>query len=406
MSQTVEANVPTFPFARPAGDPFTPPTAADGGSPDASLTQVTLPTGQRAWLVTAHEDVRQMLRNPAFSSDLSKPGFPLLRELPESFDDNRAGAFIRMDGLEHMRFRRILTPEFMIKAMKRLEPLIRQTVIEALDAMREAGQPADLIEHFALPVPSIVICHLLGVPYADHDFFQSRSRVLLSRSTPMDQITAAADELRDYVRELIAAKQGAGGSDDLLGRLAVERVATGEITANELVGLALLLLIAGHETTSNMIGLSTLVLLQHPDQFAALRTDPDLAGDAVEELLRYLTIVRTGLPRLALEDVKLGGQVIRAGEGAIALLAGANWDSTVFSQPDAFDVNRGSHQHMAFGFGMHQCIGQPLARSELRIALVELVTRFPNLALTTPLADVRLRDDSIIHGVDRLPVTW
>jgi cytochrome P450 len=406
MSDTIAASAPRFPFTRPADDPITPPVDPGDGSTQPRVGRVTLPTGQLAWLVTAHEDVRQLLRSNAFSADVWRPGFPLLRPMPPMDPTRRAGGFIRMDPPEHTLYRRILTPEFMIKSMKRLEPLILSTVSDALDRMSAAGAPADLVEWFALPVPSIVICHLLGVPYEDHQFFQDCSRTLLDRTASPAQIQDAAVGLRGYLGDLIDRKQRDGGSDDLVGRLAVERVATGQIAANDLIGIALLLLVAGHETTANMIGLGTLVLLRHPDQLRQLRERPDLIDDTVEELLRYLTIVRTGLPRLATEDTEIGGQLIRAGEGAIAMLSAANRDESVFAEPDQFDLGRGSHQHMAFGFGIHQCIGQPLARSEMRIALTELVNRFPDLALAIELSEVQTRDDSVVFGVQRLPVSW
>jgi cytochrome P450 len=311
-----------------------------------------------------------------------------------------------MDPPDHTLFRRILTPEFMIRSMRRVEPLIGETVQTALSDLAAAGPPADLVARFALPVPSMVICHLLGVPYSDHDFFQSRSRTLIDRAKPPLERQNASLELRAYLAELVARKQVEGGSDDLVGRLATERVATGQITVADLVGVSLLLLIAGHETTANMIGLSVLVLLQHPDQLRRLRDRPELIDDAVEELLRFLTVVRTGLARTATEDMVLGEQLIRAGDGLIALLPAANRDGMVFPDPDAFDIGRGSHQHMAFGFGIHQCIGQPLARSELRIALSGLVQRFPDLALAIDLSEVEPRDDAVVYGLERLPVTW
>ncbi len=300
----------------------------------------------------------------------------------------------------------MLTAEFMIKNIRRIEPLIQQTVDRSLDAMRDSGPPADLVESFALPVPSMVICHLLGVPYQDHAFFQSRSRVLLDQAAA-ERVRSAVTELRDYLRSLINAKQATTDrAEDLLSRLIAERVNTGELTRDELVGMALLLLIAGHETTANMIGLSTLLLLQQPDYLATLRADPGMAPGLVEELLRYLTIVRTGLPRLATEDIEIGGQLIRAGEGVIALLSLANRDDAVFGDPDDFEPRRAAHQHIAFGFGVHQCIGQPLARAELRIALVELARRFPGLRTMISPTDVPKRETSIVYGLAELPVTW
>jgi cytochrome P450 len=403
MSGTV-TELPLFPFPE-SSDPFDLPACQERLRAEAPITRVALPTGGWAWLVSRLAEVREVLRHPAFSADMTKPGFPLLRPLPPPREGDRAGFFIRMDRPEHGRYRRMLTPEFMIKSVRRMEPLIERTVDGFLDDMVAAGPPADLVGAFALPVPSLVICHLLGVPYDDHSFFQARSRVLLSSSVPMDEAQAASDELRDYLSRLVTAKERDGG-DDLLGRLVDERMPTGELDHDAAVGMAVLLLIAGHETTANMIGLSTLLLLSHPAQFAALRADPGRAPALVEELLRYLTIVRTGLPRAAVADVEIGGQRIRAGEGMIALLSMANRDEAVFADADRFDADRDAQEHVAFGFGVHQCIGQPLARAELRIALVALAQRLPTLRLAVPVDEVAVRRHSFIHGLQRLPVTW
>jgi cytochrome P450 len=404
-TETSATDLPSFPFPDLKDNPLDPPAYPQWVTEDAPITRVVLPTGHWAWLVTRLAEVREVLRHPAFSADMTKPGFPLLRPLPPPREGDRAGSFIRMDPPEHGQYRRMLTPEFMIKNVRRMEPSIQQTVDGFLDEMIAAGPPADLVEAFALPVPSMVICQMLGVPYDDHDFFQSRSRILLSRTTPLEEVQAAVDELRGYLGRLVAAKERDGG-DDLLGRLVAGRIRAGELTHDEAVGMALLLLIAGHETTANMIGLSTVVLLHHPGQLAALRADPTRAPVLVEELLRYLTIVRTGLPRLAAADVDIGGHLIRAGEGVIALLSAANRDDAVFAEADRFDVDRGAQQHVAFGFGVHQCIGQPLARAELRIALLALAQRLPTLRLDVPEDEVAVRRDSFIYGLQRLPITW
>ncbi|GIH23853.1 cytochrome P450 [Acrocarpospora phusangensis] len=394
------SGTPRFPFHPYGEDTLTP---HPDPFPDG-LGQVELPDGQLAWLITRHEYVRQVLRSPDFSSDFTKPGFPLLRPVLPADHTPPPGMFIRMDGLDHTRLRRMFIPEFMIRHIRALEPMIRDTVVGALEDMRAAGAPADLIEWFALPVPSKVICHLLGVPYADHEFFQERSRTLLAWSTPPERALAARDELRDYLAGLIARRLREGG-EDLISRIAAERVATGEMAAEELVGASLLLLVAGHETTANMIGLSTLVLLRHPEQLRRLRERPESMDDAVEELLRYLTIVRTGVTRAAVADTEIGGQAVKAGEGVIAWLSAANGDAAVFDDPEGLDLSRGSHQHVAFGFGVHQCLGQPLARAELRIALGELLTRMPDLALAVDPAEIDFRD-GVIFGARRLPVTW
>ncbi|MEU8265167.1 cytochrome P450 [Micromonospora sp. NPDC048999] len=399
-------DLPLWPPINLDRDPLVPLDAAERHRFSGPVTRVRLPTDATAWLVTRHADVRRLLRHPDFSADLSRPGFPLLRQLAPG-PDNRRGGFIRMDGAEHSRLRRMLTAEFMIKNVRRIEPLIRQTVDRALDELRDAGPPADLVAHFALPVPSMVICHLLGVPYADHDFFQERSRTLIDRDTPPERVQRHVRELRDYLHRLVEAKVAAGDrTDDLLSRLARDRVDTGELAVDELVGMAVLLLIAGHETTANMIGLSTLLLLRHPARYAALRDDPGHADGLVDELLRCLSIVRSGLGRLATADVEIGGQRIRAGEGVIAVISLANRDPGVFDGADEFDPYRQAQQHVAFGFGVHQCIGQPLARAELRIALVELARRFPRLRLTDEAGRLSTRDASVVYGLDALPVAW
>ncbi|MFI1873314.1 MULTISPECIES: cytochrome P450 [Streptomyces] len=405
MAETDIAGLPAYPFIGPDDNPFVPVTGADLERLERPVGKVKLPFGGWAWLVTRHEDVRQLLRHPGFSSDQYKPGFPVLNPIPPKQDD-ASGLFIFMDGEAHSRFRKMLTAEFMIKNIRRIEPLIEETVVEALDRMEKLGAPADLMAEFALPVPSMTICHLLGVPYADHDFFQDHSRVIMDRKSGPAEVEAALGALAGLLGDLVEAKRENPG-EDLLSRLTLERVDTGELRKDELVSLAMLLLVAGHETTANMIGLSALVLLQHPEHLEALREDPSLAPGMVEELLRYLTVVRTGLPRLAMEDAEIGGQRIRAGEGVVAMLAMSNRDQSVFSDPDLFDPQRReAHRHMAFGFGLHQCIGQPLARAELRVALVELARRFPELRSELSLADVPQRPMAVTFGVAELPVTW
>jgi len=407
VADVLADRLPLFPFRSPDDDPFTPVTGADLRRLDGPVTRVRLPTGGWTWLVTRHADVKQMLRSDAFSADMTRPGFPLLRPAPPQTPQNRRGGFIRMDGEEHRRLRMMLTAEFMVANIRRIEPLITGVVDDALDQLEAAGRPADLVARFALPVPSLVICHLLGVPYADHEFFQKRSAVLLDQGAEPTAVRDAATGLRTYLGTLIETKRTSGRpGDDLLGRLVSDRVRTGELEIGELIGMALLLLIAGHETTANMIGLSVVLLLQRPEVWRRLRDDDAAADGVVEELLRYLTIVRTGLPRQAIRDVQVGGRLIRAGEPVTALLSLANRDEEVFADADEFDPYRQAHQHLAFGFGVHQCIGQPLARAELRIALTRLARRLPGLTLAADPATLPRRDMSIVYGLAELPVTW
>jgi cytochrome P450 len=284
-----------------------------------------------------------------------------------------------------------------------LEPRIHRIVDEHLDAMAATGPPTDLVASFALPIPSLVICELLGVPYADHAFFQEQATVMARVSNTQEQVTAAIGALGGYLRELVAAKRATPG-DDLLGGL----ITDAGLTDEELANIALILLVAGHETTANMLALGTFALLTHPEQLAAFRADPALTDAAVEELLRYLSILQFAAPnRAALEDVELAGRLIRKGETVTLSLPGADLDPAIFDDPDELRWNRpNARRHLAFGHGVHQCLGQQLARIEMRIAYRELFERFPALRLAVPVAEVPLRDDAAVYGVWRLPVTW
>jgi cytochrome P450 len=271
-----------------------------------------------------------------------------------------------------------------------------------VDAMASSGAPVDLVAAFALPIPSLVICELLGVPYSDHAFFQEQTTLIVDLGSSAEQAAGAVRELAGYLHELVRRKR-ADPTDDLIGTL----LTTTELSDAELTNIALLLLVAGHETTANMLALGTFALLAHPEQLAAFRADPALTDTAVEELLRYLSILHLGAPnRAAVEDVELGGQLVRAGETVVLGLPAVNRDPARFADPDVLRLDRAAHQHLAFGFGVHQCLGQQLARIELRIGLRALVERFPTLRLAVPADEVPLRDSAVVYGVWRLPVTW
>lgn len=386
--------------------PFDPAVEYTRRRETEPVSQVRLWNGEPVWLVTRHADVRALLRDPRFSADMSRPGFPIVRRQFQT--GNGLRSFIRMDPPDHTYFRRMLTREFAVGRIDAMRPTITGIVDEYLDGMAATTRPGDMVDMvdaFALPVPSRVICGLLGVPYTDHAFFQRCTRTLLHQHSSLTEVRAARDELADYLRRLVVAKE-AEPTDDVLGRLITDRERPGEVSQDEVVSMALLLLVAGHETTANMIGLSTLLLLEHPAELDRLRADPSLLPGTVEELLRYCSIVQFGLPRVAVDDVELGGRTIHAGEGVIALLSTANRDPAQFDDADRLDVGRAARRHVAFGFGVHQCLGQTLARVELQIALDRLFTRFPGLRLAVPAESVRLRHDMLIFGVHELPVTW
>lgn len=311
-----------------------------------------------------------------------------------------------MDDPEHARLRRMVTAPFAIKRVEALRPAVQKIVDDLIDDMLAGPNPADLVEAFALPVPSLVICALLGVPYTDHDLFQGHSRNLISRSVPPEQRGASFQALHDYLDQLLERKL-AEPADDLLSQL-VARVRAGELKRSDAAGIGVLLLVAGHETTANMIALGTLALLEHPGQLALLRDsdDPKLVAGAVEELLRYLNITHTGRRRVALDDIEIAGVTIRAGDGLIMANDIGNRDPGVFPDPGRLDVTRDARRHVAFGFGVHQCLGQPLARLELQVVYSTLYRRVPTLRRATALESIPFKHDGAVYGVYELPVSW
>ncbi|MFI5533044.1 cytochrome P450 [Kitasatospora sp. NPDC051853] len=381
--------------------PFDPLPAYHQAARTAPVTEARLWDGTSCHLLTGYQEIRTALSDPRFSADARHPGFPFLSPGRRELTNRTTPSFIRLDDPEHARQRRMLTGEFIIKRVEAMRPEIQRIVDEALDRMTAGGGPADLVAEFALPIPSLVICLLLGVPYRDHDFFQRHSRSLLDLTAPAEEVTEAVDALTAYLTELAETKRLAP-DDSLISRL----VARGELTMPEAASMGLLLLVAGHETTANMTALGTLALLRNPEQAERLRGEPELTNGAVEELLRYLTIVHHGVPRVALEDVELGGTLVRAGEGVVCMLSTANRDEELFADPDVLDIGRDARRHLAFGFGVHQCLGQPLARFELRIALSTLFRRLPGLRLAVPFEELEYRSSSAVHGLRELPVTW
>ena len=390
------------------GCPFDPPAEYRRLREEQPVSRLAFPDGTDGWLLSRYEDVRAMLADPRSSSQLGFGSNPI-REMPPEAQEllqTQPGQFIRMDAPEHPRYRRLLTGQFTVRRMNALVPRVEQIVADHLDAMAEMAPPVDLVEAFALPVPSLVICELLGVPYADRELFQHLSRALLSTTTDGPTLVQVRNELYEYMLGLVQAKRLQPGDDLLSGLIARENDLEGALTDEELVHIGNLLLIAGHETTANMLALGTLALLEHPDQLAALRADPSMIDRAVEELLRYLTIVQFGLVRLATADVEVGGQCIHAGEPVVASLSAANRDPEHFPEPDVLDLTRQYSPHLAFGHGVHQCLGQQLARVEMKAGFGALLKRFPSLRLAVPLEQVPMRDEMFIYGVHQLPVTW
>ncbi|MFC9648659.1 MULTISPECIES: cytochrome P450 [unclassified Streptomyces] len=380
--------------------PFTPPAELGRLREQDPVSPLAYPDGSVGWLVTDHALAKSVLTDNRFSArgELQRSPVPYGLAEPEPA---RPGAFIFMDPPEHTRYRKQLTGQFTVRRMKLLEARIEEITAQRLAAMRQGGNSAELVADFALPIPSLVICELLGVPYEDNDFFQRHSSAIFDLGQSVEEIQQAFGALVGYLSELLARKR-ARPTDDLLSGL----VSGSDLNDEELIGIVLLLLVAGHETTANMLALGTFALLRHPDQLRLLRDRPELTDNAVEELLRHLSIMHVGLVRAALEDVELGGRTVRAGEVVTVSVTAANHDPKKFPTPQRLDITAPANGHLAFGHGIHQCLGQQLARIEMRIGFRELLREFPQLRLAVPAEDIPMRSGMSIYGVHRLPVTW
>ncbi|WP_410634628.1 cytochrome P450 [Amycolatopsis sp. cmx-4-83] len=402
MSQKVD--VPHgLPMERDAG-PFDPPSGISRLRDARPVSPLVFPDGHEGWLVTGYEEVRQLMADTRFSSrlDLDVIHVPYETGMPAATEPSPQlpGMFIAMDPPDHGRLRRKLTGAFTVKRMKTLEDHIVEIVERQLDHLAQLTPPIDLVKEFALPVPSLVICELLGVPYEDRESFQADSAQFMVRDQPLETKMGAYIALNTYLTELVTSKRAEPG-DDILSDLARHE----DLTVEELTGAAFLLLLAGHETTANMLSLGTFALLEHPEQAAGVRANPDLLPGAVEELLRYLSVADIFF-RYATEDLELGGETIPQGSTVVVSLLAANHDPRRFDNPDTLDVHRNARGLLSFGHGVHQCLGQQLARIEMRAGFEALLRRFPTLALAVPAGEVKLRTDMNIYGVHELPVTW
>jgi cytochrome P450 len=400
VTSTRPVEAPNFPTDRPDSCPFDPATAYTRLRAEDPVSLVRCPVGVDAWLVSRYEDIKSVLTDPRLSSRAASS----MHMLPPGGLDRapNPGAIIQADGAEHTRLRRLLIGEFTVRRMEALRPYIQRIVDEHIDAML-CGTGADLVPGFALPIPSLVICEMLGVAYETRDQFQRDSEILIGFDADQATRGAAGERLWSQLGELIDQRL-AEPRDDLLSRLMARAEETGQpLTPQELTTIGVTLLVAGHETTANMIALSTMVLLADPARVAALHAD---AGTAVEELLRYLSVIQFGLFRYATEDLEVGGTDVKAGEWLVGAIASGNRDETVYPDPDTVDLGRQARTHLAFGFGAHQCIGQQLARIEMQVALSTLLRRIPGLRLASPVPNAEFKRNDIVYGVRSLPVQW
>ncbi|MBO4270854.1 cytochrome P450 [Microbispora triticiradicis] len=391
---------PPYPQKRTC--PYEPPAGYREIGERGPVLKVTLFDGREAWMVTGYRESREILTHPNLSSQRTHPGFPIVAPRFRS-QIARTLALIAMDPPVHDVYRRYLNPHFSLKAVRRMRPEIERIVAGFVDRIVEHGPPADLVPLLAVPLPSLVICRHLGVPYDDHDFFQDASgKVMLGTE---EESATAAQDLFDYIDRLVA-EQIKNPSDGLLGTLVRERVVTGDIGHDELVSIALVLLIAAHETTSSSLALGVITLLEHPEQLALLHEDPDRLPGAVEELLRYIATTDLVATRVAKGDIEIAGHLIREGEGVLVSGTLANRDAAVHRRADELDVLRDDSHHLTFGFGIHQCLGQNLARLELEVAFKELFGRIPGIRLAAPVGELPILGAGTVQRVLELPVEW
>jgi cytochrome P450 len=381
-----------------ASRPFDPPAELAQIREKRPIAPMIYPDGHDGWLVTGYEQARAVLGHPGFSSryELLHVPWPGVGQLPPA----PVGELGATDPPEHGRYRKLLAGWFTARRMRELTERVEEFTAKELDAIERQGPPVDIMQAFARPIPALAICEILGVPYEDRETFQHHTEGMVGREgvTPEDQ-QAAWGAMVQYISDLVQAKRE-NPADDLLSVLT-----TSDLTDEELVGIGTYLLGAGLHTTSNVIGMSTYALLMNPEQLAALRSNPELAGTAVDELLRYVGIGPFSV-RAALQDTEIDGCPIKAGQSITISLDAANRDPKRFVDPDVLDLHRNATGHVTFLHGIHQCLGQHLARTELRVALPALFTRFPTLRLAIPAEEVPLRTSQPLYDVDRLPVTW
>ncbi|MFJ9563865.1 cytochrome P450 [Streptomyces fuscichromogenes] len=392
---------------RDAKCPFAPPPGLRALNETAPVSKGRIWDGSTPWLVTGHAAQRAILSDPRVSSDDKRPGFPYPNRAMAENAHHHPLTIFNADGADHARIRRMMTRPFTRPRMEALRPEIQRFTDDLIDRMLAGPKPADLVTALSLPLPSLMICALLGVPYEDHEFFQEHASVATRSDKTAEDDRRASEALGGYLAQLLQ-KRMAEPADDVISDFAA-RIKDGDLTLPEATLLCMILLIAGHETSASMITLGTALLLEHPEQLARMREIEDTkdAAPAVEEILRYLSIAMFGQRRIAAEDFEFEGVQIKDGDGIVVPLPAGNWDPEAFPEPAKLDLTRDSRHHHAFGWGIHQCLGQQLARIELQVVYGTLYRRIPTLRLAVDRDELAFRPaDALAFGVPELPVTW
>ncbi len=404
MSTTSESvsdvDLPVLPVPRAAQCPLAPPPEFADWREQPGLRRAMF-QGNPVWVVSRYHDIRAALVDPRLSAKTIPDS-----TMPRDADNKIPVMFARTDDPEHQRLRRMMTSNFTFRRCESMRPHIQDMVDHYLGQMIESGAPADLVREFALPVPSMVIALLLGVPPDDLGLFQRNTTVGLDHRCTDEERGQAFGAMYAYIEELVQRKEREPG-DDLISRLVTEYVATGQLDHATTAMNSVIMMQAGHETTANMIALGTVALLEHPEVYKRLgqTDDPAVVANLVEELMRYLTIVHSQVDRVATEDLTIGGQLVRAGEFVMMNLLAGNWDAEFVDNPESFDIERNTRGHLGFGYGVHQCIGANLARVEMQVAFATLARRLPELKLAVAPEELRFKEANI-YGLKELPVSW
>jgi cytochrome P450 len=396
----------------PRSCPMRPPDQYAELRAGAPLAKVTLPSGRTAWLITRYEHVRQFLANRNVTTNRLHPNFPFYLPLSRKLREDVNASLTALDPPEHTVLSRMVIPEFTHKRTQELRPRVQKIVDDHITIMLNGDRPADLVEALCRPVTSQVICEFLGVPYRDRELFHSVSKVMASRNSSSNERWEWGAKLRGYLSDFVATKakeaeeSGAAPGDHLVGRLIAKNQEKRVLQQEDIAALCLSLLSAGHETTANVISLGTVLLLENPEQLAVIRADPTRTPGAVEEILRHTSITDPSGQRVALADIEVGDMVVKKGDAVVVSTAAANWDDSVFPQPEKLDFDRDARHQLAFGHGIHRCIAQNVARVELEIVFNTLFARVPGLRLAAPVEELSFKDGALLYGIHTLPVTW
>lgn len=395
------------PFEMLREHPLNPPEQLKRLRAKRGPSKVTLWDGSEAWIATHYEDVREVLGDPRFSTVTTRPGYPFVSRQRRDVLINGRPNFTFFDPPDHTRFRRMLARLFTVERFALMRPFVQEIVNDLIDSMEKSGAPAPFVENFALEVPVRVLAHLVGIPKEGQDLFLQAGKDRFDLGGDPGLSHNSGEALWSYLDNLLAEhERNPGDGDDVITRLVVDQVKPGKFTRDEAILIINQLLVAGFDTTAATIAIGALALLENPDQFEKLKADPSKVENAVHEILRYATILQFHSSRAAKEDVEIGGELIKAGEGVIALLHAANRDPAEFADPDKFDIERDAAHHVAFSYGIHQCLGQSLARLELQVVFGTLVQRLPSLRLAQRFEDIEFAKHSLAYGPQEFLVAW